>query len=90
MYLIKYSKYWAGEYQLTSFFSIFVLISLASVKNASSTWIEALALVSMNLIPYSIASCSPLSLVTCNTVLHVGGSTAQLVTQTYVHGTVHP
>jgi hypothetical protein len=53
-----------------------------------------LALVSMNLIPYSIASCSPLSLVTCNTALHVGTeldnsdqhsitcgySTAQLVT----------
>ena len=38
------------------------LMSRAKVKKASSTFMEALAEVSMNLIPYSMASCSPLSL----------------------------
>ena len=37
-------------------------MSLANVKNASSTFMEALADVSMNLIPYSMASSSPRSL----------------------------
>jgi hypothetical protein len=46
---------------LTSRFSILHLISRANVKNASSTLMEALADVSMNLIPYSIASSSPRS-----------------------------
>ena len=36
-------------------------MSLASVKKASSTFMEALADVSMNLMPYSTASCSPRS-----------------------------
>ena len=40
-------------------------MSRAKVKKASSTLMEALAEVSMNLIPYSMASCSPLSLDTC-------------------------
>ena len=46
----------------TSRFSILHLMSLANVKNASSTFMEALADVSMNLIPYSMASSSPRSL----------------------------
>ena len=37
-------------------------MSLARVKKASSTFIDALALVSRNFIPYSTANCSPLSL----------------------------
>ena len=51
---------------LTNRFSILALISRASVKKASSTLIEALADVSINLIPYSIASSSPRSFETCN------------------------
>jgi hypothetical protein len=39
-------------------------MSLARVKKASSTLMLALAEVSMNLTPYSIASCSPRSLET--------------------------
>ena len=46
----------------TIFLSIFALISLASVRNASSTFTLAFALVSMNFIPCSIANCSPRSL----------------------------
>lgn len=42
----------------TIFLSIFALISRASVKKASSTLMEALALVSMNLMPCSMASCT--------------------------------
>ena len=45
---------------------IHTLMSRANVKKASSTLMEALAEVSMNLIPYSIANCSPLSLETWN------------------------
>ena len=51
---------------LTTFFSIFILMSLASVKKASSTLMDALAEVSTNLMPYSMANCSPLSLETCS------------------------
>lgn len=54
----KMEKLWS----LTNFFSILALMSLASVKKASSTFIDALALVSRNFIPYSTANCSPLSL----------------------------
>lgn len=50
--------------KLTSFFSVFDLISRASIKKASSTLIDAFALVSINLIPYSMANCSPRSLET--------------------------
>lgn len=49
---------------LTIRFSILLLISLASVKKASSTLILAFADVSINLIPYSTANCSPRSFVT--------------------------
>lgn len=45
-------------------FSILDLMSLARVKNASSTFVLALADVSMNLMPYSTANCSPRSFVT--------------------------
>ena len=55
---ITYLK--VGIYQ-----SEWTLMSRAKVKKASSTLMEALADVSMNLIPYSMASCSPLSLDTC-------------------------
>lgn len=47
--------------QLTNFFSTFDLMSLANVKKACSTLTDAFADVSINLIPYSTASCSPLS-----------------------------
>ncbi len=49
----------------TNFFSVLVLISLASVKNASSTFAPVFALVSKNLIPCSTANSSPLSFDTC-------------------------
>ena len=47
---------------ITSRFSILHFMSRASVKNASSTLMEAFAEVSMNFMPYSIASSSPRSL----------------------------
>lgn len=50
--------------KLTIRFSILALISLASVKKASSTFMLDLADVSINLIPYSTASCWPRSLET--------------------------
>lgn len=46
---------------LTNFFSVFVFISLARVWKASSTLTLVLAEVSINLIPYSTANCSPRS-----------------------------
>ena len=49
---------------ITSRFSILHFMSRASVKNASSTLMEAFAEVSMNFMPYSIASSSPRSLET--------------------------
>ena len=57
--------------RLTIFFSILDLISRAKVKNASSTFIDAFAEVSKNLIPYSIANCSPLSLETWNPIQEI-------------------
>ena len=45
-----------------SFCSILLLMSRASVKNASSMLRFAFAEVSRNFVPYSIASCSPRSL----------------------------
>ena len=51
-----------GGFCASSLFSILTLMSRARVKKASSTLMLALADVSINLIPYSIASCSPLSL----------------------------
>ena len=50
------------KYIITSRFSILHFMSRASVKNASSTLMEAFAEVSMNFMPYSIASSSPRSL----------------------------
>ena len=55
-----------GGFCASNLFSMLTLMSLAKVKNASSTFILALAEVSMNFIPYSIASCSPRSLETYN------------------------
>src|SRR4051812_4717381 len=46
-------------HQLTIRFSILLLISRARVKKASSTFMLFFADVSRNLIPYSMASCSP-------------------------------
>merc|ERR1719245_1637304 len=54
-----------GGFCASNLFSMLTLMSLAKVKNASSTFILALAEVSMNFIPYSIANCSPRSLETC-------------------------
>ena len=54
-----------GGFCASNLFSMLTLMSLARVKNASSTLMLALAEVSMNFIPYSIASCSPLSFDTC-------------------------
>jgi len=51
---------------LTIFFSIFALMSLARLKKASSTLMDAFADVSINLIEYSQASSSPRSLETWN------------------------
>lgn len=50
----------------TNFFSVFVLMSRARVKKASSTLAPVFALVSKNLMPCSTANRSPRSLVTCN------------------------
>ena len=54
-----------GGFCASSLFSMLTLMSRASVKKASSTLMLALAEVSMNLIPYSMASCSPRSFETC-------------------------
>ena len=68
-----------GGFCASSRFSILTLMSRASVKNASSTLILALAEVSMNFIPYSIASCSPLSFETCKC-----SSTKQLICKIHI------